>query len=97
VTSLARRTWTSLLAFELWLGKELRTASEPFPKSSLVPGTNTFKICSGSWHKHIQNMFLDEYTVCCLATDDCISVGHLNQEKVVNRLAELFSCSFLSI
>lgn len=46
VTSLARRTWTSLLAFELRLGKELRTASEPFPKSSLVPGTNTFKICS---------------------------------------------------
>ena len=46
MTSLARRTWTSLLACELRLGKELRTASEPFPKSSLVPGTKTFKTCS---------------------------------------------------
>ena len=46
VTSLASRTWTSLLACELRLGKELRTASEPFPKSSLVPGTNTVKTCS---------------------------------------------------
>lgn len=42
-------------------------------------------------------LLLDEYTVCCSAIDDCISVGHPNQEKVVNRLAELFSCSFLSI
>ena len=46
MTSLARRTWTSLLACELRLGKQLRTASEPFPKSSLVPGTKTFKTCS---------------------------------------------------